>query len=916
MPIERPNFYLLLDLDPSCDDGSAIEKRIAEKLSDWARDRSMGNPKARRRAEINLALLPEIRALLADAGLRRQEAKEAQKQQQREKQEKARELDEMIAVLASGGGACSESQLGKLVEQAAGAFSSEEVTRRLRAAGVSVGGEKGPEKARQRPVREVIDKVTAQSIRQNLEPLGLANLYQFLELPAQSSNPALLDRAEEIYGENQRVGRTDASASARNALAGICKTLFRSEPERTKYDNYLTIEAMDQLKLQLELAGNDGFITREEMDALVRQARQRGVSAEDARAYIEERAAQRKWGVQRDPAALPSESMKLCGFCSTLAPAAAANCPSCGEPLEIPCPRCGIRNPSANAACQGCGSRVGDAPLVNALLKEGERLVLEGDFVGALQRFDKALHYWPDWQPAADAKKRAEERRRAREGAFAEVEAMVASRKLSAARSALDRFERAHGTAGLAELRRRIMGGLARAEEAWKEGEKRRRAGDTEGGLDRDEEALAACADFEPALRTLAACPPPSPGALRVAPMADGFRLSWQGPATSRSVTYQVVRKAGGLPHGADDGQRFVEMKNAGLDDSSAAPGTPWFYAVYTQRGGVVCDRPATSGPHLRTAEVEDLQTVAGDREVTLSWTAPEGCRRVEVWRRAGKAPDRPEGTALTVAGSSARDTGLTDGQVYGYRVVAVFADPQHPGGELRTAGRCAAATPVAPPAPILDLAATRTGRNVVLRWSSAAEVAVQIRQTTKPPDAIAGLVVPAAQADRFGSLVAGATGNSAQVTLTGQGRIFFIPLSISAATAVVGAAVEVTTLDPAVETFGQRASVAYRVGVKKSLLRRSVEDAWLELTCTGAAGLTLPALVVVGKAHDVPISPRDGQVLLEVPGLKLDRGRTVLPLPAQSLPGRLYVKLFFHDAAAAREIRLLPAEKELLKIA
>jgi tetratricopeptide (TPR) repeat protein len=1004
MSAERPNFYLLLELDPSIDDWAMLEPRIVEKQRAWSHDRSMGNPKARRRAESSLALLPEIRAVLADPEARRQEAKAAVREQQKEKQERTRELDEMIAVLKSGGGPCSEAQVQKLVQQLAGAFTADEIKRRLRAAGVPLGNETGPERS-PRPAKETIDKVTAGSIRQNLDHLQLATLYQFLELSPRSSPKALSDRAEEIYWENQRLGKTDAHASARNALAGICKSLFQSDRAKEKYDNYLAVEAMDQLKPALELAGGDNFISREELDALIKQARQRGVSAEDARAYIENLAATRKWGIQRDAAALPSESFKLCGLCSTLAPAAAARCPSCGEPLEMDCPRCGVRNPSANAACQSCGSQIGDAPLVKALVKEGERLVVEGDFAGALRSFDKALLYWPAWKTALEARQRAEGKRCEREGALAAIDELARSRKLIAARSSLDRFERAHGAAGLEDLRRRVQEGLARAEALYQEGEKRRRAGDSEAALERYEEALTACADFEPALRTMAASPPPPPTALRVTPANTGFRLTWQPPATARSLTFQVVRKAGGAPHGVDDGECLAEVRGAALDDTSAAVGTPWFYAVFSQRGGVSCHHPATSGPHLRTAEVEDLELVSGNGEVTLSWTVPPGCRRVEVWRRQSSPPGGHDGTALTVAGASAQDTGLTNGLLFGYRVVAVFADPLRPGSELRTSGRTATATPVAPPAPVLDLTASRTGRNVLLRWSPVAGSTVQIRQTSRPPDATPGLVLPASQADRFGNLVPGTTGNGAQVTLTGQGRVFFIPLSVAAGTAVVGAVAEVTTLDPVqqlqvrrsgphlamtwewpegteevlvawahdrhledprqeqggrvrvtrreydrsgcwllqnverrphyisvfaktpqgdlyaqpartVETLGQGTSVAYRVGVKKSLLRRSVEDAWLELTSTSGDGMTLPPLVVVGKAHAVPLSPRDGEVLLEVPGLQIERGRALLPLPAHCWPGRPYVKLFFKDAAAAREIRLLPAEKERLQIA
>lgn len=1005
MADERPNFYLLLELDPSVDDWKVIEQRIQDKQREWSRDRSMGNPKARRRAESSLAQLSEIKAVLSNAETRREEAKQAVRQQQKGRQEKAKELDDMIAVLKSSGAPCGEDKIQKLAQQFAGAFTADEIRKRLRAAGVPLGEDAGPERAR-RPPKEMIDKVTASNIRQNLDHLKLATLYDFLELNPRSSAKALIDRADEIYRENQRLGKTDADASARNALAGICKSLFPNDREKAKYDNYLAVEVMEKLKPNLELAGADNFLGREELDALIKQARQRGVSAEDARAFIEDYAASRKWGIQRDSGNLPSEAFKLCGFCSELAPAAASKCPRCGESLEIECPRCSARNPSANEACQSCGCRIGDAPLVKALLQEGQRLATEGDLSGAVRSFDKALLYWPGWKPAAEARQGIEAKRLEREKALTEIESLAQARKLAAARSALDRFERTQGVAGLDDLRRRLHDGLARAEAAFQEGEARRRSGNVEAALDRYEEALAACADFEPALRAMSASPPPPPTALRVTPIASGFRLTWQAPATARSLAFRVLRKAGGVPQSLEDGESLAEVRTTALDDAAVPVGIPWFYAVFSQRGGIPCHQPATGGPHLRTAEVDDLELIAGNGDVTLRWTSPPQCRRVEVWRRQGSPPDKPgDGTAVTVAGTGAHDTGLANGTHYGYRVVAVFADPARPGGEIATTGRTATATPVAPPAAVMDLAASRTGKNVILSWTPLPGATVQIRQTSRLPDYAPGLILPASQADRFGSLVSGATGHGAQVTLTGQGRVFFVPLSVAAGTAVVGRAAEVTTLDPVtqlnvrrtgphlamtwewpagteevlvawlhdrypedprqalgqqarvtrreydragcwllqnvesrphyisvfakapegdlyappariVETLGQGASVSYRVGVKKSLLRRTVEDAWLELTCSGGDGVTLPALVVIGKAHSVPISPRDGEVLATVNSVRFERGKALVPLPAQSWPGRPYVKLFFKDAAAAREIRLLPAEKERLQIA
>ena len=1005
MSTERPNFYLLLELDTKVDDWPTIQQRLVEKQRAWSNDKSMGNPKARRRAEGSLALLQEIETVLKDPDARRQEAKEARRQQDATAKEKLSDLEDAVALLKTSGTPCGEDQIQKLVQQLGGTVTVDEIRKRLRAAGVPLASSAGPDR-NPRPPKELIDKVTAGKIRQNLDHLNLSTLYEFLDLRPQSSPKALADRGEEIYKENQRLGKTDATTSAQNELAGICKSVFRDDREKAKYDNHLAVQAMDGLKNQLERAGSDSFLTREEVDLIIQQARKRGVSAEDARAYIEDYAANRKWGMQRETAELPSEALKLCGACGELASPTAANCPKCGGALDIPCPRCGAKNPSSNAACQSCGCRTGDSGLVNALLREGERLALDGDAVAALRCFDKALLYWPDWKPAMEARRRVEAQRNAREVELSSLETLVQETRLTAARPVLERFERNHGAAGLDELKKRLREGLARAETAFTRGEERRRAGDGEAALDRYEEALAACADFEPAQRAMAASPPPPPSKLQVSPMGKGFRLTWSAAVTGRNVVYRVLRKAGGMPLNAADGEALGEIRGTSLDDASAKPGAAWYYAVFSFRGGVPCHSPAGSGPHLRVAEVEDLELIAGNREVTLRWVVPPGCQRVEIWRRQGSPPSRSgEGAPVSVTGGDAHDTGLTNGQIYGYLVIAVFDDPASSGGERRSAGRTATAIPVAPPVAITDLKASRNGKTVLLSWTAVPGALVQIRQTSQLPDYNPGLILPVSQADRFGALVPGNSANAAQVALSGQGQTFFVPLSVVSGTAVIGRAAAVTTLDsvgrlaarragaglaltwdwpdgcdevlvawthdsspedplesaairvrvtrreyeragcwllphverrphyfsvftkapgadlysmPAriVDTLGQGMTVSYQVMVKKTLLRRSIEDAWIELACSNGDGTTLPAVVVVGKPHNVPLSPKDGQVLAEASSIRFEQGKATLHIPAPHWPSRPYVKLFFKRSEDAREIRLLPAVQERLRIA
>jgi len=314
---ERPNFYVILDLDPAVDDWTAIESRITEKRRQWSVERNQGNPKAQRQAQRNLELLPEIEKTLADAVKRREEAQAARSYQREAVKAAFERLDEAIAVLRSQGTRCDETQFRKLVQSFAGMLAEEEIGKRLAASGVQVGQATAESDAR-RPAREALDPVTASGVRRNLELLGLSSLYEFLGLRPQSSPQALQDAATELLRQSQGLGRTDAVASARNELAGIAKANLGDEAGKTRYDNTLAVEAMEGLKAALETAGHDSFITREELDTLVRQALKRGVAADRAREFIEDYAAKRKWRLQGG-AALLAEPLWVCGFCGAIA---------------------------------------------------------------------------------------------------------------------------------------------------------------------------------------------------------------------------------------------------------------------------------------------------------------------------------------------------------------------------------------------------------------------------------------------------------------------------------------------------------------------------------------------------------------------------------------------------------------------
>ncbi|HEX4955375.1 MAG TPA: zinc ribbon domain-containing protein [Thermoanaerobaculia bacterium] len=807
MAAGRPNFYLLLELDPGIEDAAAIDRRIEEKRLEWSRQ-AMGNPKAQLAAKANLALLPELRGALLDPRKRAAEAQAARQLAEAARKKLLSELDEAIHLLRASGDGWDDAFVAKLTKELA-PLSRGEIEKRLVAAGVRRASERSSEEGK-RPARLKLEPALAKKVRENLDHLGLTSLYELLELRAQSSPQALVARADEKYRESLNRPTPTPRDTAVNALAGLARQVFADDEKKARYDATLAVEAMEPLKPRLEEAGRDGRLGREEVDALLQLARKRGVSSEDALAYVEDYAATRKWRVARDASPLPAETLQLCGFCSALAAAGAQRCPECGKPLVLPCPRCHAANPSSAAACQGCGARVGDAPLVASLLEEAESLLLDGALAAAVDRCDRALQLWPEWQSALAVRERVQARRQEREAALLAIEKLVAERRLAAAQTALGRFQRNLGRAGTERLSRQIEEGLARAQNLVAEAEKLRASGaDAAGVLARLDQALAACADFEPALRAAAATPPPPPTDLSVSVLTNGLRLTWRAGAGAdpQRQRYRVLRKRGGIPHGPEDGEVVAEVAAQALDDPGATVGVPWCYAVYAVRSGATSQGAAVSGPHLRLGEVAGLEAEAGDGSVRLGWQPPPGCLRVEVRRLRSAPPGGNEGAVLVpVTASGALDGGLTNGETYRYRVTSVFADPARPGGELASGGLVVSVSPTAPPAPVRDLVVERQGDRVRLRWSPVAGAQVEIRLVAgsggAPPE---GTVTPVAALARLGERLATAGGSALEATLPGPGRFQLVPISLHAGTAVVGKAVEVLNLEGATRLAARR---------------------------------------------------------------------------------------------------------------
>lgn len=992
------NYYILLGLDPTVDDWTVIEAKIKDCQRRWSMQKNQGAPKDKRNAERFLKLIPYMQDKLSDPATRRAIAHEAETKHGEQKAELFSQLDELIGMIK---GPSFESENVKILVQAVGGAISElEVITRLQEKGITVAG---PGPATGTPTeRPRIDSTTAESIRDNLRHLKLKSLYDFLGMGPNSSPTSLYDTADQVYKELRRKGLTDPDSTSRQELAGHAKAVFKDSSWKERYDNTYADEAMENFNSHLEIAGRDSFLDQDEVDRIVREARSKGVSQEVAIEYIEEFAKKRRWKIQRTTD-LPSAELKQCGFCNTIARTPQdIRCLNCGEELVQPCPHCKQLKPTQYECCEWCGCSTGDAPIVHGLLREGQEHLAQGNLSEAQSSFERALLYWKNWQPAIDGQKDVEAARNARESALEAIDHLQHARKLEQALSALDRFRREFGPGGTEALRKRIEEGIARAQMAFRDATALRRAGKAEVAFDKLTEALGFCSDFQPALHALASSPPPAPSGLKVTLDGATAQLSWSKDPAQGRVSYRILRKTSGAPMGPKDGIAIGEVQTTTCKDTSVPPGIPLYYSVFAIRAGVPSAVAASSGPHLRLADPEEVTVEAGDCQAIIRWKRPNGCSSVEVWRERGHIPTAPGmGSRVTVSGDSVDDRGLMNGTLYGYLIVACFTDPANARAVIRAPGVAVEATPVALPPAVQDLRARREDRTVILQWTPPALGEVQIRQTRLVPTHTLGRIIPMSNADQIGTPVRAVGRSKAQTTIAGQGRIFFIPLSVVSQTAVLGTPIAVTTLDPVanlqserqgdvisltwdwpagaaealvawdhdscpespedmrggrrvvthseydrhglwalrkaaharhcftvfvrdheadiyspgatvIEASGLEAQVTYTVLTRRSMIRRTVQDAWIELRTRDNVH-TLPALLVVLKQGIQPLRPDDGQTLVSLEHLTFENGTARIDLPPNGASG--YVKLFFKDGRHARGIRLLPADMEQLRI-
>ncbi|WP_067452367.1 hypothetical protein [Actinomadura macra] len=712
---DRPNFFLLLELDPHGPwDEMAYQRALSEALKRWTQQ-SMGlqSLPATAEAKRHMSHVKLIRQVMGDAEARKAERDRARAQERASRTARRKDFMARLALMAKRG-FLLESEVAALRQSFADVLAADESLRK-QLDGVPVRS------VQDDPVGPRLDDRTEAQLRELLRSAQELSIYDVLKsvdaaVNEQSPREVLLAAADALYlKQHNRKNKQDPTIKALERLSGLARaSLFQSDEQRDRLDASMRLTKLQELvEWFFDVLGSARSVSRGQVEAFLEEARTRGVNDLTlALLYLRERLAKHGWAVEL-PAPEDEDrvrSLVQCPRCAGLNGPSDETCAICAFPLREPCPRCGAVEPRYGGGCR-CGFPIGQRDAVDDLAVQATEALDAHRLAQAETYLDRAERIWR--LPAASTDPVSVKLRKVRarwtvavqeiERARAAIEPLMSAQRYIAAASALrtapDGLPRRRELLERAE--RRIMEARELCELARRPEISRTRS------IELYREALTLCADLEPARVELARIPPDPPAGVRatVADPAAGVQVTWErSPDTD--ISYVVVRRIGpDAPESMEDvpgQQRVADPAEPPLRDRSAAEvaGQPLTYAVFATRFGAR-SAPGVAATVLAALDAE-LRGEAGDGRVTLTWEPPARAARVEVSRRELGATD-PAVVLTPTEPSRLVDTGVRNGVRYEYTVRAGYLRPD--GGMVWSAGRSEQVTPTrrpAPPGPLL----------------------------------------------------------------------------------------------------------------------------------------------------------------------------------------------------------------------
>ncbi len=355
--MKHNNFYLLLDLslDPPEENQEKIDAAIKKKQAEWSKQRN--HPTYGIQAKQFIGFIPEIRRIMADPDLRRQEAEKANAILAENNKDKFSAIDRHLSIYNSKGAVTSqeiqklvkihsvetdeilkwmlkkekekktspiserkeenkaafpvEKKLDEILKSLAirirkGFILEDEITYLSKTYNIDPGDIQKNipfpvQTKKDQPVAEIpqpLDQTIFKTINDNLKIVGKKTLYEFLELPVGSGLETLRNRADKIQKDLLGVSKKDAAVTAGSTLAGHCRTIFKVPETRISYDISRARSILELLDSDINIAEFDGVVRSEYTDAIIKNAAELGMSHKEAYDYIEEYCSQKNWKVK------------------------------------------------------------------------------------------------------------------------------------------------------------------------------------------------------------------------------------------------------------------------------------------------------------------------------------------------------------------------------------------------------------------------------------------------------------------------------------------------------------------------------------------------------------------------------------------------------------------------------------------
>jgi len=246
--------------------------------------------------------------------------------------------------------------------------------------------------------------------------------------------------------------------------------------------------------------------------------------------------------------------------------------------------------------------------------------------------------------------------------------------------------------------------------------------------------------------------PPSAPTGLTASAANAQVNLTWN--AASGATAYYVKRSTtSGGPY-----TQIATPTATSYADNSVSNGTKYYYVVsaYNSYGQSANSAEVNATPMAPPppAAPAGLEAVAGNMQVSLSWTASTGATSYHVKRSTTNGGPFTQVSAPTAANFT--DAGLTNGTIYYYVVSALNSAGESANSSQASATPAAPGTP--PPAPS-GLGATAGNAQVSLAWTaSAGATSYHLKRSTTSGGPYTQVAAPSTTSDIDTGLTNGTT--------------------------------------------------------------------------------------------------------------------------------------------------------------